>query len=163
MSSATEATAYFPETSFMVVAMVILAVQLLVIVLTCSVACGMVCYCRRKFMKGLSQKGEYHSCCESMSAPWLRLPKCWPCSKGSCQSNNDKEAGTPAHHSTTEHHWWGLHGGACTARVSIYRKEGKIIHCVHVYWLSICSHTNWSTYSIVASCHQCIVSLYMHG
>ena len=63
MSSATEATAYFPETSFMVVAMVILAVQLLVIVLTCSVACGMVCYCRRKFMNGQSQKGKcvYHS------------------------------------------------------------------------------------------------------
>ena len=43
---------------FMIVAMVILAVQLLVIVLTCSVACGMVCCCRKRHMKGQSQKGK---------------------------------------------------------------------------------------------------------
>lgn len=46
------------EAGFMIVTMVILAVQLLVIVLTCSVACGMVCYCRKRQIKGQSQKGK---------------------------------------------------------------------------------------------------------
>ena len=60
MLSATGSTAFLPETDFMMVAMVILAVQLLVIILTCTVACGLVCYCRRKPVKGKSQrKGKW--------------------------------------------------------------------------------------------------------
>ena len=52
-------TGFLPETGYMMAVLVTLALQILVIVLTVTISCGMACCFRKKLEKGHVQRGKW--------------------------------------------------------------------------------------------------------